>query len=208
MDGRHALRIKIFDRKLEKIFIVIRKAVQVFWEIGDWIGKYLALLIFPGEIWNRRIIQFLFQCPHQVKHWFFRGISFHHKVHLGVPNELIMKIGRRIAAKDDGNMGMIFFANRRNFQASLGMDQPVQIDTESDGVQRSNHFFRIKCGIAQHPIGQIDDANANPIALQMFGQRRKPNRIHLKNRCGRHHVADRSQKIWTLAKIIYCWCME
>ncbi len=82
------------------------------------------------------------------------------------------------------------------------MGKPVKVYTESPGMKPGDEFFGIEFFLLEHPQGQIDDSNPDPIPLQVLNDRGKAYRIHLKNRGGRNQIADRPEKDGNLAKII------
>jgi hypothetical protein len=71
---------------------------------------------------------------------------------------------------------MIFFDQGGNFQGTVRVGHPVEVNPEGMPLQPGNEFFSIKTPGTYHPGGQIDDAGAKSILFQVGAQGTETNR--------------------------------
>jgi hypothetical protein len=99
-------------------------------------------------------------------------------------------------------MRMVLFTEGRNFQGTVSVGKPVEVKAEGSGMKSGNEGFRIKIFVLQHPQSQVDDSHVDPVALQVLGNGRESNRVHLENRGGRNQVTDGPEEDGKLAEVI------
>jgi hypothetical protein len=87
-------------------------------------------------------------------------------------------------------------------QRPLGMCQPMEIDDESERIERSNGRLGVKLRIVQHGRRQVQRADAIPTALQVLDQPRISQRINFKSKRNGHKVGHRAVQNSLLPKIV------
>ena len=80
----------------------------------------------------------------------------------------------------------------RHLNRPVRVRQPVQVNAKGRRVQRGEVAFDVKVRVLQHPHGQVDDADAQAVALQVLGNRRKADGIHLEHGRRRNQVTHRT----------------
>ncbi len=163
----------------------------------------VLLLVLPGEVRNLLEGFLLPPSRHQLAEGLFRRIAPDHEIHLGITDQLFVEVGSRISPENDRNPGVVFLTKGGHLHRTVGMREPVEVDTEHARVEFGNHPLRIEILILQHPEGQVDDSHPDSVPLQVLGNGREPHRVHLKDGSRRNQVADGPEKDGKLPKIIH-----
>ena len=79
-------------------------------------------------------------------------------------------------------------------ERALHVRQPVEIDPEDRRGHVTEMRFDVEAGVAQHPIGEIDDLDVVIIALEEGRDARQTDRVHLEHRRRGDGVGDRAEE--------------
>ena len=110
--------------------------------------------------------------------------------------------------EDDGGVGMVLFDDRGQGQAPVAVGHPVQINAEGPGVQGGDESLYIEPLIFEHLERNIDDPHPEAFSLQVFRDTGKAHGVHLEDRGGGDHIADRTQGDGAFPEIVDGGWME
>ncbi len=96
----------------------------------------------------------------------------------------------------------------RNLERTVSVWHPVEVDPEGPRFQRLRNRSRVEATLVQHPNGEVGDAHAVTVALQVFGQCGKADWVQLEDGGGRHQIADRTVEDRFLPKIVHAGCVK
>ena len=192
------------------VAVIEHHMVEVVGPVAVRIDVDLPAAIAPGEVGDlgqRRRAAHALQAGHELAQRFLGRIAADDEVHERVADQLLVVVGGREAAEDDGRVGMVAFDHLGNGQRAVGMGQPVQIDAERDRIERGDQRFGIEFLVVEHADGEIENADAELMPLQILGHRREADGVHLEDRRGRHQVADGSIEDGVSTEIIHAGCV-
>ncbi len=87
-------------------------------------------------------------------------------------------------------------------QGALDVRHPVKVDAESPRIDTLDLLFRVIGAALQHLVGDVDDPHFQAEAVEVFGEARKADGVHLEDRGRGDHVADRPVEHRDLAEVV------
>jgi hypothetical protein len=103
---------------------------------------------------------------------------------------------------------MILLAYFGDLNTSMGMWEPVEVNSERLWPQLSNMPLHIVSRVLQHSESQVDDANRKAMPRKIFRDGGEPERVHFKYGSGGDDIANGPEHDWPFAKIIDARRME
>lgn len=198
--GEIADGVAVFDEHAEDVGVIETEIVEGFGVPGDPVIDDAAV-VAPEEIGDFVKIAVVAQRFEEQAQRLFGRIATEDIVDIGVvPHELIVIIGRREAADDHRNIWVLFLEQGGEAETAIDMGEPVQVDAEGLCFQTGNKVFRDERGVMEHLQGEVDDADRQAMAGEIFGEGQKADGIALEDRCRGDDITDRPHKTGEIAK--------
>ena len=201
--------VTVANHGFDHVAVVNQYVVEAVRDVGDGIGVYPACGILPGKVGN--VLQHRTHPPppvaadvaHELEHRLFGGIPAHHVIYFRPGDDLLVEIGGREATDHQGRMRVHLLNDAGYFQCAVSVGQPVQVNAKGTRIQATNALLRIEAGIAQHTKRQVNDTNPESVPLQVFGDGRQTDGVHLEDGGGWHQVAHRAVEDGFFSKIVH-----